>query len=168
MPVNPSAQGCLVWLLPHAERRGAPDYTLIHSAAPLHPTDTETTLPAGKTNQKKKKTHFFHQLLKAMQRRRRRHNFRILKTMVSGRRHGAASVRGRWANFRVTSANTNNCSGSLSLSALEVGAERFKAPRPISLPPYFPPRMIRLHPRPQSASRSSTVGGSTVFICTQA
>lgn len=71
-----------------------------------------------KKKKKKRKTHFFHQLLKVM--RRRRQNFRILKTMVSGKTHGAASVRGRWANFRVTSANTNNCSGSLSLSALEV------------------------------------------------
>lgn len=64
----------------------------------------------------------------------------ILKTMVSGKMHGAPTVRGRLANFRVTSANTNNCSGSLLLSALEVWVEFFNALQPISLPLIFPPQ----------------------------
>lgn len=127
MRFNPSAHCCFV-RRPcseeyfHMQSSPYPGHelqtTLIHSTAPLHPIDTGTTL---ESSQQKKNPHFFHQLLKVMQRRRRRRqNFRILKTMVSGKTHRAASVRGRWANFRVTSANTNNCSGSLLLSALEV------------------------------------------------
>lgn len=70
---------------------------------------------------------------------RGRQTFGILKTMVSGKICGAPTVWGRWANFRVTSANTNNCSGSLLLSALEVWVEFFNALQPISLPLIFPP-----------------------------
>lgn len=69
-----------------------------------------------------------------------RQNFGILKTMVSGKMHGAPTVGGRWANFRVTPANTNNCSGSLLLSALEVWVEFLNALQPISLPLIFPPQ----------------------------
>lgn len=116
-----------------------------------HRHDAWLALPA-----EKKPPHFFHQLLKAMQRGRRQ-NFRILKTMVSGKMHQAPSVRGRWANFRVTSANTNNCSGSLLLSALEVWVEFFNALQPTSLPLIFPLRMICLLPRPPSVFHSNTV-----------
>lgn len=68
----------------------------------------------------------------------RRQNVIILYTLAFGEAHWAISVRGRWANFRATCANTNNCSGSPSLSALEVCVESFKAPQPISLSPVFP------------------------------
>lgn len=79
----------------------------------------------------------------------RRQNFIILYTLAFGEAHWATSVRGRWANFRETCANTNNCSGLLSLSALEVWVKPFNAPQPISFP-YFPPSMICPHPRSQS------------------
>lgn len=69
MQFNPSVHRCLAgrpWLrdegiLPHADRptprRGAPDYTRIHSAATLHPKDTETTL--DESSRQKKKTSLF-------------------------------------------------------------------------------------------------------------
>lgn len=101
-----------------------------------HRHDAWRELPA----ERKKKTHFFHQLLKAMPGEGGGQTFGILKTMVSGKMHGAPTVRGRWANSRVTSANTNNCSGSLLLSALEVWVEFFNALQPISLPLIFPPQ----------------------------
>lgn len=87
-----------------------------------------------------------------MQRGGRRQAFIILYTLAFGEAHWATSVRKRWANFRATHANTNNCSGELSLSALEVWVRFFDAPQPISLSPYPPPYDLSLSKIPVSLS----------------
>lgn len=83
----------------------------------------------------------------------------IIHILAFGEAHWAISVRGRWANFRATCANTNNCSGSPSLSALEVCIESFNAPQPISLFPVFPLVWFVLI---QDPSQSSNALKSTV------
>lgn len=126
---------------------------------------TETML--DESSQQKKKTLTFSTNYWKQCRGGRRQNFKILKTMVSGKMYWAPSVRERWANFRVTSANTNNCSGSLSLSALEVWLESFNALQPISLPLIFPLVWFVFSQEPPSVSHSSAVRVSKLFICTQ-
>lgn len=113
-------------------------HSLCRSPSPhRHRHDAWRVLPAER---KKKKTSLFPPIIESNAGGGGRQTFGILKTMVSGKMHGAPTVRGRWANFRVTSANTNNCSGSLLLSALEVWVGFFNALQPISLPLIFPPQ----------------------------
>lgn len=109
------------------------------------------------SQQKEKKNSLFPPIIESNAGGGGRQNFGILKTMVSGKMHGAPTVRGRWANFRVTPANKNNCSGSLLLSALEVWVEFLNALQPISLSLIFPLSMIRLLPRPPSVFHSNSV-----------